>query len=90
MVNFPRPLGDYGLPIPPGLPLGFPEDWVDVDRTVGNTTDAHQGDAGASIQGQLQNGVVTFNPANATGVDQQVLNIFYYNCYMHDFFYLLN
>ena len=90
MVDFPRPLGDYGLPIPPGLPLGFPEDWVDVDRTVGNTTDGHQGDTGPSIQGQIQNGVVTFNPANATGVDQQVLNIFHYNCFMHDFFYLLN
>jgi extracellular elastinolytic metalloproteinase len=33
--------------------------------------------------------VVTFNPANDTGVDQLVLNIFYYNCYMHDYFYLL-
>jgi extracellular elastinolytic metalloproteinase len=89
MVNFPRPLGDYGLPIPPGLPLGFPEDWVDVDRTVGNTTDGHQGATGPSIQGQVQNGVVTFNPANDTGADQQVLNIFFYNCSMHDFFYLL-
>ena len=90
MVNFPRPLGDYGLPIPPGLPPGFPEDWVEVDRTVGNSTNAHQVVAGPSLQGTVQNGVLTFNPANATGIDQQVLNIFYYNCYMHDFFYLLN
>jgi extracellular elastinolytic metalloproteinase len=89
MVNFPKILGDYGLPIPPNLPPGFPEDWVDVDRTVGNSTFAHQGDTGPSIQGQVQNGVMTFNPASATGADQQVLNIFYYNSYMHDFFYLL-
>jgi extracellular elastinolytic metalloproteinase len=87
-VDFPRPLEDYGLPIPP-LPPGFPEDWVDVDRTVGNNTNAHQGNTGPSVQGQVQNGVATFNPANDTGVDQQVLNIFYYNCYMHDYFYLL-
>jgi extracellular elastinolytic metalloproteinase len=33
--------------------------------------------------------VLTFNPANATGDDQKVLNIFYYCCYMHDFSYLL-
>jgi extracellular elastinolytic metalloproteinase len=45
--------------------------------------------AGPSIQGQVQNGVLTFNPANATGADQRVLNIFYYCCFMHDFFYLL-
>jgi extracellular elastinolytic metalloproteinase len=89
MVNFPRPLGDYGLPIPSGLPSGFPDDWVDVDRSVGNSTNAHQGNTGPSIQGQVQSGVVTFNPANATGADQQVLNIFYYNGFMHDFFYLL-
>jgi extracellular elastinolytic metalloproteinase len=98
MVDFPRPLGDYGLPIPSGLPLGFPDDWVDVDRTVGNNTNAHQQTmnamgneiTGPSFQGQVQNnGVVTFNPANATGAEQQVLNIFYYNGYMHDFFYLL-
>jgi extracellular elastinolytic metalloproteinase len=33
--------------------------------------------------------VVTFDPADPTGDDQKVLNIFYYNCVMHDFFYLL-
>jgi extracellular elastinolytic metalloproteinase len=89
MVNFPRPLGDYGLPIPSGLPVGFPDDWIDVDRSVGNSTNAHQGASGPSIQGQVQSGVLTFGPANDTGADQQVLNILYYNCYMHDFFYLL-
>jgi hypothetical protein len=63
MLDFPRPLGDYGLPIPFGLPLGFPDDWVDVDRTVGNNTNAHQADTGPSFQGQVQyNGVVNFNP----------------------------
>jgi extracellular elastinolytic metalloproteinase len=90
MVDFPRPLGDYGLPIPSGLPVGFPDDWVDVDRMVGNNTNAHQASTGTSFQGQVQpNGEVTFNLANATGPEQQVLNIFYYNNYMHDFFYLL-
>ena len=32
---------------------------------------------------------MTFDPADATGDDQKVLNIFYYCCYMHDFCYLL-
>jgi extracellular elastinolytic metalloproteinase len=90
MVGFPRPKEDYGLPILSGLPQGFPDDWVDQDRTVGNNTDAHQTDTGPSFQGQVEpNGEVTFNPADATGPEQQVLNIFYYNGYMHDFFYLL-
>ena len=89
MTDFPRPLADYGLPIPTNLPAGFPDLWIDVDRTVGNSTNAHQGDSGASFQGASQNNVLTFDPTSTTGVDQQVLNILYYCCYMHDYFYLL-
>ena len=57
--------------------------------TVGNSTNAHLDAAGPSLTGTVQGGVLTFNPANATGDDQKVLNIFYYCCYMHDFSYLL-
>ena len=89
MTDFPRALADYGLPIPGGLPTGFPDDWVTVDRTIGNSTNAHQGVGGPTFQGAVQNGMLTFDPANAVGVDQEVLNIFYYCCFMHDFFYLL-
>ena len=67
----------------------FPDDWVNVDRSAGNCVNAHLGNSGPSIQGILQNDSVVFNPADPVGDDQKVLNIFYYNCYMHDFFYLL-
>jgi extracellular elastinolytic metalloproteinase len=90
VTDFPRNLADYGRPTsPPALPAGFPDTWVAVDQTVGNSTHAQQGDGGPVFQGTVQGGILTFDPANATGVDQEVLNIFYYCCYMHDYFYLL-
>lgn len=89
MTDFPRPLATYGLPLPAGLPTVFPDDWVDADRTAGNSVFAHLGVNGPSGAGAIQGGAVVFEPANATGDDQKVLNIFYYNCVMHDFFYLL-
>jgi extracellular elastinolytic metalloproteinase len=89
LVDFPRPLADYDLPIPPDLPQGFPEDWVNVDSTIGNSTNAHSRITGPAVKGTAESGVLTFDPADPTGGDQQVVNIFYYNCYMHDYFYLL-
>lgn len=89
MTNFPRLLADYELSMPTNLPNGFPQDWVSDDRAVGNSTFAHLGDTGPTIRGTMQNGTVTFDPNDPVGNDQKVLNIFYYNCYMHDFFYLL-
>ncbi|QQS46363.1 MAG: M36 family metallopeptidase [Acidobacteriota bacterium] len=88
-TDFPRPLADYGLPIPPGLPPAFPDDWVGTDRTEGNSVFARLGSSGQSGTGVNQGGTVVFDPPAATGDDQKVLNIFYYNCVMHDFFYLL-
>jgi extracellular elastinolytic metalloproteinase len=87
--EFPRPLADYGLPVPAGLPDGFPDSWVATDRTVGNSVDAHLGDAGPPIQGALQDGVVVFDPADAGGREQLGVNLFWLTCSMHDFFYLL-
>lgn len=89
MTNFPRVLADYELPLPANLPAGFPDDWVSEDRAVGNSTFAHLGANGPTIRGTNQNGVLTFDPADPVGDEQKVLNIFYYNCYMHDYFYLL-
>ncbi|MEX1026619.1 MAG: M36 family metallopeptidase [Candidatus Paceibacterota bacterium] len=88
-VPFPRSLSDYELPVPGNIPSGFPDDWVSDSRSSGNSTFAHLGDTGPTIQGDSQSGVLTFDPNDPTGDDQKVLNIFYYNCYMHDFFYLL-
>lgn len=50
---------------------------------------AHLGFNGSTIAGTQLNHVLTFLPSSSTGDDQKVLNIFYYNCVMHDFFYLL-
>lgn len=41
------------------------------------------------MQGTLQDGMVTFNSDDSEGDDQKVLNIFYFNNVMHDYFYLL-
>jgi extracellular elastinolytic metalloproteinase len=95
MTPFPRPLEDYGLPIPNDLPNGFPDPWVERDEAVGNSVEAHldfdQADPGRgpTIQGEVKDGVLTFDPADPNGDEQKVLNIFYLNCYMHDYFYLL-
>ena len=89
VTDFPIALADYGLPIPGDLPSGFPDDWVESDSAVGNCVFAHLGDSGATIQGSQQGDMVVFDPADPQGDEQKVLNIFYYNCFMHDFFYML-
>jgi extracellular elastinolytic metalloproteinase len=89
MIDFPRPLADYGVPVPNDLPAGFPDDWVEMDRTAGNCVRAHLQVTGPTLQGVQQNGRVVFDPADPDGADQMALNIFYYNGFMHDFFYLL-
>jgi extracellular elastinolytic metalloproteinase len=89
MTDFPRPLGDYGLPLPEELPPGFPDPWIEARAATGNSVFAHLGDSGPTIEGDVSNGSVVFDPEDATGDDQKVLNIFYFNCVMHDFFYLL-
>jgi extracellular elastinolytic metalloproteinase len=87
MTDFPLPADAYPLPLQP--PAGFPEDWVFDDRTVGNAVFAHLGDGPQTMEGGEDGGVLTFDAADPTGDEQKVLNIFYFNCYMHDFFYLL-
>ena len=89
MTPFPRSLTDFGLPNPGNLPAGFPDDWVTDTRASGNGVHARLGRSGSTIQGSMQNGVLTFDPSDPVGNDQKVLNIFYYSCYMHDYFYLL-
>jgi extracellular elastinolytic metalloproteinase len=88
-VQLPRPLADYGLPAPAGLPAGFPDTWVQADRTVGNTVSAHLGSDGPAIQGAILDGVMVFDPVDAGGTEQLGVNLFYLACSMHDFFYLL-
>lgn len=90
MVTFPRPLSDYPpIPPPANLPQPFPPDWVDDDESIGNNTAATLGNSPITMTGQNVNGLLTFDPADSTGDDQKILNIFYFCNYMHDFFYLL-
>jgi extracellular elastinolytic metalloproteinase len=89
MVDFPGSVARYGVPVPPGLPAGFPDTWVEASSATGNNVNAHLGDGGPTIPGTVSGGVVTFSPADPTGDDQKVLNIFYFNNVLHDVFYLL-
>jgi extracellular elastinolytic metalloproteinase len=89
-VDFPRPLADYPIkPTPPNLPNSFPVAWVDSQVTVGNNTIAVLGNTLESLQGALNNGVLTFDPNQPQGDEQKVLNIFYFCNFMHDFFFML-
>ena len=89
IADCPLPRDAYGLPVGDALPAAFPETWVAADRTEGNSVFAHLGESGPSLRGVNSGGALSFDPASATDDDQKVLNIFYYNCFMHDFFYLL-
>jgi len=88
MTDFPRPITDY--PIMPGAPLGgFPHDWVEVEKTVGNTTIATLNFSSRSLTGIMNGNMIEFNPTDRFGDEQKLLNIFYFCNYMHDFLYIL-
>lgn len=88
LVDFPLALTEHGLPVAQ-LPQGFPDPWIEADKAEGNAVFAHLNDAGPTLQGTQSNGRVEFNPSDATGDEQKILNIFYFNGVMHDFFYVL-
>ncbi len=94
-VTFPRPWSDYAntfdtSALPPGVPAS-PADWVDGPSisTNGNLANAHLDEDGRSLNGQNDGGTAVFNPADGAGDEQKILNMFYFNCYLHDVFYLL-
>ena len=73
------------------LPSGAPDDWVDGSRsTAGNCVRAHMNEADAPFTGSLDgDGRARFEPADELSDEQKVVNLFYYNCVLHDFFYAL-
>jgi extracellular elastinolytic metalloproteinase len=88
IVSFPRPIADY--PVMPSAPLvGFPVEWVLDGKTVGNSTRATLGFGNETLTGNVQDGVVVFDPQNDSGDEQKLLNIFYFCNYMHDFLFML-
>jgi extracellular elastinolytic metalloproteinase len=89
-VSFPRPISDF--PVTPSAPLVlFPADWIDdTGKAVGNTTIATLGASSTTLPGVPQSdGTFLFHPANDSGDEQKMLNIFYFCNYMHDFLYIL-
>jgi hypothetical protein len=88
MLDFPRPLSDY--PVMPTSPLtGFPADWVQLEKTVGNATRATLNFGQTTLSGVMNGQVLEFSPEHADGDDQKLLNIFYFCNYMHDFLFIL-
>jgi len=87
-VTFPLDLQSYNLPIPTDL-SDFPEDWVESEKAEGNCVFAHLGDSPTTMTGIKDDGAVVFDPSDDNGDEQKILNIFYFNCFMHDYFYLL-
>jgi extracellular elastinolytic metalloproteinase len=89
MVEFPVGLDVHDLPTPEGLPDGFPDPWLEGESAAGNAVLAHLEEAGRTFTGTAVGGRIDFDPDDPIGDDQKVLNIFYFNCLMHDLFYLL-
>lgn len=89
-VVFPLALNEYpfdraGMT----LPGTFPFAWCEGDECQGKITHAVRGYTLNSYRGASGPGGVEFAPTDGVGNDQKVLNIFYFCCYMHDFFYML-
>jgi len=90
--------GNYVLSLnAAGLPSGFPPSWSSESSTVGSATDAHleviaadgTESAGLPTAGVETGGRLVFDPKDATGDAQKVLNTFYFTNVMHDVFYVL-
>jgi extracellular elastinolytic metalloproteinase len=94
-LSLPLPWSTYAAAIdpaalPPGVPPQ-PPDWLDdaARDTTGNCVQAHLGESGPPLAGRLDGGALVFEPSQADGDDQKVLNMFYFNSYLHDVFYML-
>ena len=87
--DFPLAISSFDLPDPGDLPNPFPSAWVAQVSTEGNSVRAHLGVGGPAFLGERQGDAVTFDPSDASGDDQKVLNIFFFNNFMHDYTYLL-
>jgi extracellular elastinolytic metalloproteinase len=91
MINFPLPLEEYNLPnhLKETLPDDFPGEWVEEDSTIGNNANAHLEYYGPTMRGSIQGGILTFDTSDETSDYQKIVNAFYYNNYLHDFFYII-
>ena len=89
-VAMPISLTTYGAPVPPGLPVGFPDPWMIDVSTNGATVSAVNAIDGQPVIGSLSAGEVVFAaPGPNVSTDQLVLNLFALCSAMHDVLYLL-
>ena len=94
-INFPRPASDYPS-FRPGLSLPA-QPWVNAPATAGappqtdgNNVVGVTDYTSKTAAGKNTAGGFEFDPIDgAFSGDQEVLNIFYFCNYMHDFFYML-
>lgn len=95
LVSFPRPWTDYARGFDPfAIPAGVPpepEHWVDdaTRDTSGNFVRAHLSDEGPVLAATQDAQGAIFQPADPFGDEQKILNMFYFNNFLHDLFYLL-
>lgn len=85
VIDFPLPRTDYPLPSN-GTVISFKE-WVAKDETGGVNVIAKASDSSTSLKGISQGTTIMFEAT--TEKEQQLLNIFYFCNFMHDFFFLL-
>lgn len=85
LTDFPVARSGYPLPVN-GTAIAFKE-WVGVSDTQGINVVAHPASTMQALKGKLQGQLIEFDAANDK--EQQILNIFYFCNFMHDFFFLL-
>ena len=88
-VSLPPAIASYGMLVPTGIPATFPYPWVADNSSAGGDVLAHSNDSDPPLAATSSGTDVNFTPADPLGMDQCTLNSFYFNCFMHDFFYLL-
>ncbi|WP_406099759.1 M36 family metallopeptidase [Streptomyces sp. NBC_01013] len=87
LVDFPLGWQSYDFEVPADLPPA-PPDWVADRSTAGYAATAGVGSSGAPLDAGPTSSLI-FDPAEAEGEDQMVLNAFFGTCFMHDLTYLL-
>ncbi len=88
-ISWPLALSTYGLTVPSVVNSNFPYSWVADKATNGISVTAHSGDADPPVAGTSDGQMMSFVATDPQGIAQAVINAFYFNCYMHDFLYLL-
>jgi extracellular elastinolytic metalloproteinase len=89
-VTFPRPLSDFGPPVPADLPPEFPDPWLVDATTSGASVRAINALTGRTVSGNQDGDQVVFiAPTDDRATNQLVVNLFASCSSMHDVLYLV-